>query len=388
MTFRFTKLDRPSIRRLKSGGKITEHGVTAERLRDGDVRYSVNVMVDGERVHRVVGRESNGTTRTQAEQFISKVRADAQEGRLSLPKGRKTHLAFGDAAKKYLARLKEIEAKDYDNNEQHLRLHLIPYLGRMHLDRITEFTLQKFQRHCREKGLADTTTNRVLATYRRMGRRLYRWKLIPAPLPMIALAAERNRRTYVISDVEKERLLEAALADSSTYVWLFIQIGLATGLRHSEILSARFDNFDPGRRRLRVKTKGDKWRNQPLTRGICAVIEREREMAQDPDGWIFPNSVAASGHIRSMKSAFARCVERAGMDPKLVIPHVMRHTAITRLAEVGADIKTIQEFSGHESLEMVLRYAHAQDRAIDRALDRLEGGTVVEHPRARKSQDS
>jgi Phage integrase family len=38
----------------------------------------------------------------------------------------------------------------------------------------------------------------------------------------------------------------------------------------------------------------------------------------------------------------------------------MRHTAVTRIAETGADIKTIQEFSGHESLQMALRYAHAK----------------------------
>ena len=75
-------------------------------------------------------------------------------------------------------------------------------------------------------------------------------------------------------------------------------------------------------------------------------------------------------------------------DPSVVSPHTMRHSAITRFALIGADIKTIQEFSGHESLEMVLRYAHAQDQAIDSALDRLEGRTVIEHPRARKHQDS
>jgi integrase len=110
-------------------------------------------------------------------------------------------------------------------------------------------------------------------------------------------------------------------------------------------------------------------------------------MAEDPDGWIFPNKGSASGHVVSMREPFARCVEQARMDPNVVSPHTMRHTAITRLAEIGADIKTIQEFSGHESLAMVLRYAHAQDRAIDSALDRLEGRTIVEHPGARKHQD-
>ena len=205
---------------------------------------------------------------------------------------------------------------------------------------------------------------------------------------MIKLEAERNRRTYVIDDEEEQKLLQGALDDSNAYIWLFIKLGLATGLRHSEILSARFDGFDPVRRRLRVKVKGGRWRNQPLTRGITEVLKHEREMAEDPEGWIFPSKTSASGHIESVVGPFARCAKQGGMDPHIVTPHIMRHTAITRLAETGADIKTIQEFSGHESLEMVLRYAHAQDRAVDRALDKLEGRTIVEHPRARHQQDT
>ncbi len=388
MALRFTRLTRPNIRALKSGEKITEHGITAASLKDGDVRYSVNIMVDGARVHRVIGRESEDTTRTQAEEFIAKIRTEAREGRLALPKGRKTQLSFTAAADIYLKKLKEIDGKDYENNERHLRLHLTPYLGAMRLDRISEFTLQKFQKGCREKGLSDAMINRVLATYRRMGRKLYRWKVIPAPLPMIKLETERNRRTYVITDDEEQELLKAALADSNVYAWLFIKFGLATGLRHAELLTARFENFDPARRRLRVRVKGGQWRKQPLTRGITEILNREREMAGDQDGWIFPTKTSASGHVESMKQPFARCVERARMDASIVTPHTMRHTAITRLAESGADIKTIQEFSGHESLEMVMRYAHAQDRAVDRALDKLEGRTVVEHPQARRQPNS
>ncbi len=388
MARRFARLTRDAIRRLKPGEKITEHGIMAERLNDGDVRYSVNIMVDGERVHRVIGRESEGVTRTQAEEFISKVRAEAREGRLSLPKARKLHLTFTAASELYLLRLKEVGGKDYVNNEQHLRLHLVPYLGKMRLDRISVFTVQKFQNHCRQKGLSAPTVNRILATYRRMARRLAQWKVIPAPLPMVKLDPERNRRTYVISENEEQRFLDAALADSNCYIWLFIKLGLATGLRLSEMLAARFDNFDPTRRRLRVKTKGSRWRNQPLTRGITAILQRERDMAEDTDGWIFPSNRTRSGHIESLGESFAWCVTKAGMDARVVTPHTMRHTAITRLAETGANIKTIQEFSGHETLVMVLHYAHAQDRAVDRALDKMEEGTVAEHPRSRKTHNS
>jgi integrase len=388
MSLRFSRLDRPSIRQLKPGQKITEHGISAERLADSDVRFSVNIMVDGARIHRVLGKESEGVTRTQAEQFIQQARADARSDRLSLPTHRKLPLTFVNAADVYLKKLKEINGKDYKNNEQHIRLHLGPYFGKLRLDRVSVFTLQKFQSFCVKKGLAESTVNRILATYRRMGRRLVKWKVISAPLPMIELRKERNERDYVISEDEEQLLLAAAIRDSNPYIWLFIKLGLATSLRHSELLRARFDNFDSERRRLRIQVKGGRWRRQPLTRQITEILVNEREMAKDPRGWVFASLRSESGHLESMRAAFSRCVMAAGMDPAVVVPHTMRHTAVSRLAAIGADIKTIQEFSGHESLSMVLRYAHAQDRAIDSALDRLEQGTIVEHRPARSGSKS
>lgn len=218
MTASFTRLTRPSIRRLKPGERITERGITAEKLYDGDVRYSVNVMVDGQRVHRVIGRESDGTTRTQAEEFIAKARSDAREDRLTLPKGRKLHLTFNTAADIYLKKLKEVGGKDYVNNELHIRVHLKPYFGSMRLDRISTFTLRKFQKNCRDKGLSEGTTNRILATYRRMGRRLAEWDVIPAVPPMIEIKREKNRHERIISHEEEVRLLKAALEDSNPYI--------------------------------------------------------------------------------------------------------------------------------------------------------------------------
>src|SRR5215467_1441421 len=103
----FERLTRPMMRKLTPGGSMTEHGITFERLVMGDGVFTVNVMVDGQRIHRVIGRESDGTTRTQAEEFIEKARRDAREGRLNLPKGRKIVLGFREAAVKYLQRLVE-----------------------------------------------------------------------------------------------------------------------------------------------------------------------------------------------------------------------------------------------------------------------------------------
>src|SRR4051812_46137296 len=112
MGLRFSRLDRTSIRKLQSGQKIAEHGITVERLANGDLRYSVNVMVDGKRVHRVIGRDSEGVTRTQCEEFLEQARTDARTARLNLPKGRKLALAFGQAATNYIDRSEQIGGKN------------------------------------------------------------------------------------------------------------------------------------------------------------------------------------------------------------------------------------------------------------------------------------
>src|SRR5207237_6356689 len=124
MSLRFSRLDRTSMRRLLAGQVINEHGITVERLGNGDLRFSVNVMVDGRRIHRVIGRESDGVTRTQAEEFIERTRSKARDDRLDLPKGRKLALSFGEAADRYILNLEEANGKNLTSKRRQLRLYL------------------------------------------------------------------------------------------------------------------------------------------------------------------------------------------------------------------------------------------------------------------------
>lgn len=379
MARKFDKLTRTKIRRLKSGERITEHGIHAECLKDGDIRYTVNVMVDGERIHRVIGRESEGTTRTQAEDFIEKARSDAREERLNLPKGRKLSLTFAAAADLYLEIMREGDGKNVVEKEKHLRLYLVPELGKMQVDRIKDFTLRKFRRYIlEERELSYSTFAAAHATYRHLSRILYGEGKIRALLPTLEVGEPDNRRDYVLSPNDKDALLEAAMASSNTRVWLFIMIGLHTALRHSEILGARFDNLDIERRRLRVQVKGGGWRDQPLTQTITKLLERECEMADEDEEWIFPNTRSKSGHVESMKKAFREAVDSAKLNPKKVTPHTLRHTAITGLAESGADFQTLKEFSGHKTDKMVMRYLHARVAHVNKALDAFDTGSNVE----------
>jgi len=101
-------------------------------------------MADGERVHRIVGNESDGTTREQAYEFISKVKREAKEQRLNLPKGRKIQLKFKEAAKRYLERMNE--QKGFKCKERRIRLYLMPFFKSFALTKISSFDIERYKK--------------------------------------------------------------------------------------------------------------------------------------------------------------------------------------------------------------------------------------------------
>lgn len=121
---------------------------------------------------------------------------------------------------------------------------------------------------------------------------------------------------------------------------------------------------------------------------VTDLLKREREMADDDQEWVFPNSRSKSGHVDSMKKAFQRVVKTARLNPKNVSAHTMRHTAITDMSGTGADFRTIQAFSGHKSTEMVMRYIHVREARVNEALDLFDGSTKVEQIDAPAKQRS
>jgi integrase len=370
----FRKLSRAAMRHLNPGDRITEHGITFARLPSGDGVFSINVMTDGQRIHRVIGRESDGVTRSQAEALIEKVRTEAREGRFSLPSGRKTHITFAEAAQRYLTRLDETDGKNLAAKRRQLRLYLVPFFATDRLDMISSFAVEKYKRQRKDKGASHGTINLELATLSHIMSSAVEWGWLKYRPCKIRLFEKAQARIIALTDKQAEALLEAAVLDSDPYCWLFVAFGLNTAMRHREILFARFDHLDLINNRLFVpRAKGGR-REQPLTSELTEILRSELANREDKQGWIFPSPrshVGASGHRDRMSKAFRNAVIRAGLDPVKVTPHVMRHTAITKLVQAGVDLPTIQRISGHKSLSMVLHYTHVHGTHIDKAIAML-----------------
>ena len=81
---------------------------------------------------------------------------------------------------------------------------------------------------------------------------------------------------------------------------------------------------------------------------------------------MFP-SKSAEGHLNgdTTKDQHAIAVERSKV--ARFEPYILRHTALTRLAESGCDVFTLARIAGHSSITITQRYVHPQADAVERA---------------------
>jgi integrase len=380
MSLKFSRLHRSATQALKSGERLIEHGITAERLRTGDIRFSINIMVDGQRIHRVIGRESEGVTRFQAEQAIESIRTKAREGRLDLPKSRKLYRTFAEAAKEYLERMEESGGKNIGPKRMHLGRHLSPYFGSQRVDQLKEFALRTYRKKRLDSGSSEATVNREMATLSHLLKSAVRWEWFGADrIPPIPKGKETRQPIVVLSQLQASALMTAAIHDQDQRLWLFVMFGLGAAMRHREILRVRYEQIDFHTRRLFIPEAKAGEREQPITPALADALKRQQQMEEDQEGWVFPTAIpgqSKAGHRTNMARQFARAVVRAGLDPDKVTPHTMRHTAITRLVKAGVDLPTIQKISGHKTLAMVLRYVHVHGEHIDAAIRVLDSSAL------------
>ena len=368
----FIKLTRPNLKKLVAGGKVTEHGITFERLASGDGIYSVNIMVDRVRIHRVIGRESDGTTRTRCELFIETTRTAARDDRLALPKGRKVALTFSDAARDYIAKLKECGGKGIDRKECQLDLHLKPFFSQKALSKIGSFDVERYKKKRREESASAATVNRELAVLSHMFSMGVEWGWLTHRPAKIKRFKEENGRIVYLTVEQCIRVLEAAKGDISPHIYPYSLIALSTSMRMSEILCIRRENVDTERRRIYIPKAKAGAREQPITAELAAHLKEQ--MTQLPKGceWLFPSIASRTGHLATIRKAHRRVIKEAGLDPDVVVRHTFRHTAVTHLVQAGVDLPTVQKISGHKTLSMVARYAHANGEHLDAAMDKLE----------------
>ncbi len=152
------------------------------------------------------------------------------------------------------------------------------------------------------------------------------------------------------------------------------------GTRVSELAGLDTGTVDLDQRLIRVHGKGNKERLLPIGAKAAAAIRAYRDrlqaesgIAPDAAGPLFLNRSNGRLTPRSIARILDRLVRQCGLLVP-VSPHTLRHSFATHLLDAGADLRTVQELLGHESLSTTQKYTHV---SIDRLMETYDKA----HPR-------
>ena len=221
-------------------------------------------------------------------------------------------------------------------------------------------------------------------------RRFYRYLAVEGKRsddPMAGIEAPKlpKRLPVVLKEDEVARLLRTpAPAGRTEFQRLrdraILEVLYASGIRRAEVASLNLHDVDLERRIMRVTGKGNKQRTVLINE--AAVDAMRAYLGHRPRTSDEAFFVGRSGKRLGVRAIWSvvKTIERLSGLTVHATPHVMRHSFATHLLENGADIMTIKELLGHESLATTQIYtnvsiehmrktyesAHPRDRRTDR----------------------
>ena len=143
-----------------------------------------------------------------------------------------------------------------------------------------------------------------------------------------------------------------------------LEIFYSSGLRLSELAGLDLIDLDFNQKLVKVRGKGRKERivpvGGPALKAVQEYLEKIGEIRKDTNGDILkkPLFLNARGEritTRSIARIVNEITSKSGIGRK-ISPHALRHSFATHLLNAGADLRSIQELLGHESLSTTQKY--------------------------------
>jgi len=238
------------------------------------------------------------------------------------------------------------------------------------------------------RGFKSSSVARKLSSTRHLFRFLLSER-VRADDPAAILSGPKRGRVLpkVLSIADVDRLLTQAKAAAETpeqsplqrlralRLSCLLEILYATGLRVSELVALPLSAARRDARMIVVRGKGNKERLVPLNETskqamadyLAGLEAMHREQKKSPavSKWLFPSS-GESGHLT--RQHFARDLKElaaaAGIAPRLVSPHVLRHAFASHLLHNGADLRIVQTLLGHTDISTTQIYTHIVEERL------------------------
>ena len=275
--------------------------------------------------------------------------------------------------------------------------HIIPELGKIPLNQLTQKDLQQFYTKLKKsgrlirtqqfgEGLSDTMVRGCHATCRSALEKAVQEGLLRTnPAIGCKLPPKRGREMQVLGREELQRFLIQAQAEG--YYELFL-LDLCTGLRRGELMALQWEDLDfdtgvltvdkqvyevNGKLQLSVPKTKASIRKLLLPPGVVEVLREYRSRVDSR--WLFPSPVKEDTPLSPgvARKRLQIILQRAGC--KRIRFHDLRHTFATLALENGMDVKTLSAMLGHVSAATTLDiYTHITEDMQAEAAAKIDRG--------------
>ena len=227
--------------------------------------------------------------------------------------------------------------------------------------------LQQLLKDINDVGISATSQRRMIAGWRTFYRMMVADDAMKdSPAAMLDLPVRPEHLPDVLTDEEIARIQDTF--DRSTYEgernYVIVEVLYDCGLRVSELVGLRMSNVYVEEQYLQIIGKGNKERWVPIGGRALELIQTyihnvRSKLTPKPgeEKIVFLNRRGARLTRQMVFIMLQRAVAEAGITKK-VSPHSLRHSFATELVENGADLRSVQEMLGHESISTTEIYTH------------------------------
>jgi len=219
------------------------------------------------------------------------------------------------------------------------------------------------------KGLKPTSVKRYISSIRHFYKYLCQYKGYQNnPFDTILSPKKEKNLPQFLSQEEINSFFDANCQRTDKLVYrdqAILELMFASGLRCSEVVSLKTEMISFESQTMKIIGKGDKERIVPFSKtaqkSLLDYLHLSRHSLIKPNqtdcGFFFLNCRGNQLTERGLEKIISSCQEKSGFELK-VHPDMLRHSCATSLLNNGADIKTIQEILGHQSIATTSIYTH------------------------------
>ena len=283
--------------------------------------------------------------------------------RLELNRSEKTIVSYGTDLRNFEGYLKDVEAE-------------IGFTT-VHADHVRNWIV-----FLMDEGCAVASINRKLSSLRSFYRFLVMKKeIVINPMRKVPGLKTRKKLPVFVREKDMNRLLDELSVDESfegSRDRMILEVFYVTGIRLSELIGLNDADVDFFARQIKVTGKRDKQRIIPFGReleeDLRMYVEIRNEAVPEHMGAFFVRKKGKRMYPMEVYRLVRRNLSKV-VALKKKSPHVLRHTFATVMLNNGAELQSVKELLGHESLGTTEIYTHATFEELKKVYEQA-------HPRA------